>query len=108
VLLHLVDGTGEHAGEAYNTVRAELEAYGQGLEDKTEIVALTKVDALTPEQIKQQVARLKRASKKTPLLLSAHSGKGVTEAKRALLQIIDAGGGTTAARRRAEAAAWQP
>jgi GTP-binding protein len=108
VLLHLVDGTGEHAGEAYKTVRAELEAYGQGLEDKHEIVALTKTDALTPEVIKQQAARLKRASKKTPLLLSAHSGKGVIEAKRALLEIIDSSGGTTAARRRAEAPAWQP
>ena len=108
VLLHLVDGTGEHAGEAYKTVRAELEAYGQGLEDKHEIVALTKIDALTPEVIKQQAARLKRASKKTPLLLSAHSGKGVIEAKRALLDIIDSSGGTTAARRRAEAPAWQP
>jgi len=105
VLLHLVDGTGEHAGEAYKTVRAELEAYGQGLEDKHEIVALTKIDALTPEVIKQQAARLKRASKKTPLLLSALSGKGVTEAKRALLEIIDSSGGTTAARRRAEAPA---
>jgi GTP-binding protein len=108
VLLHLIDGTGEHAGEAYKTVRAELEAYGQGLEDKYEIVALTKIDALTPEVIKQQAARLKRASKKTPLLLSAHSGKGVIEAKRALLEIIDSSGGTTAARRRAEAPAWQP
>ena len=86
VLLHLVDGTGEHAGEDYKTVRAELEAYGHGLEDKPEIVALTKIDALTPEVIKQQAARLKRASKKTPLLLSAQSGKGVTEAKRALLE----------------------
>ena len=28
VLLHLVDGTGEDAGEAYKTVRTELEAYG--------------------------------------------------------------------------------
>ena len=45
VLLHLVDGTGEHAGEAYKTVRAELEAYGEGLADKPEIVALSKVDA---------------------------------------------------------------
>jgi GTP-binding protein len=108
VLLHLVDGTGEHAGNDYKTVRAELEAYGEGLADKHEIVALTKIDALTPEAIKQQAARLKRASKKTPLLLSAHSGKGVVEAKRALLDIIDEGGGTTAARRRAEAPAWQP
>jgi GTP-binding protein len=108
VLLHLVDGTGEHAGEAYKTVRAELDAYGQGLADKHEIVALTKTDALTPEVIKQQAARLKRASKQTPLLLSALSGKGVPEAKRALLEIIDSSGGTTAARRRAEAPAWQP
>jgi GTP-binding protein len=108
VLLHLVDGTGEHAGKDYKTVRAELEAYGQGLEDKPEIVALTKIDAMTPEQIKQQSARLKRASKKTPLLLSAHSGVGVVEAKRTLLKIIDGSGGTTAARRRAEAPAWQP
>ena len=108
VLLHLVDGTCEHAGEAYKTVRAELESYGNGLADKTEIVALSKIDALTPEEIKQQAARLKRASKKTPLLLSAHSGAGVPEALRALLKIIDSSGGTTAARRRAEAAVWQP
>jgi GTP-binding protein len=108
VLLHLVDGTCEHAGEAYKTVRAELESYDHGLADKTEIVALSKIDALTPEQIKQQTARLKRASKKAPLLLSAHSGAGVPEAKRALLKIIDSSGGTTAVRRRAEAAAWQP
>ena len=108
VLLHLVDGTGEHAGEAYKTVRAELNAYGQGLAEKHEIVALSKTDALTPEQIKEQAARLKRAAKKTPLLLSAASGAGVPEAKRALLEIIDEGGGTTAARRRAEAPAWQP
>jgi GTP-binding protein len=108
VVLHLVDGTGEHAGNDYKTVRAELNAYGQGLEEKHEIVALTKIDALTPEVIKQQAARLKRASKRTPLLLSSLSGKGVVEAKRALLKIIDEGGGTTAARRRAEAPAWQP
>jgi GTP-binding protein len=108
VVLHLVDGTGEHAGNDYKTVRAELEAYGEGLKDKHEIVALTKIDALTPEVIKQQAARLKRASKKTPLLLSSHSGQGVAEAKRALLAIIDEGGGTSAARRSAETPTWQP
>ena len=45
VLLHLVDGTGEDAGADYNTVRGELEAYGHGLTDKPEIVALSR---LTP------------------------------------------------------------
>ncbi|MEW6124796.1 MAG: GTPase ObgE [Pseudomonadota bacterium] len=90
-LLHLVDGTSEHAGKAYKTVRAELEAYGAGLEDKPEIVALSKVDALSPELLKQQKERLQRAAKKKPLLLSAQSGQGVQEALRALLDVVEAG-----------------
>jgi GTP-binding protein len=89
VLLHLVDGTGEDPAEAYRIVRGELEAYGQGLTEKPEIVALSKADALTPEQIKTQSAKLKKAAKKTPLMLSAQSGQGVPEALRALLKVID-------------------
>ncbi len=88
-LLHLVDGTSEHAGKAYKVVREELAAYGNGLDEKPEIVALSKVDALSPELLKQQKDRLKRAAKKTPLLLSAQSGQGVQEALRALLGIVE-------------------
>src|SRR3954465_3996998 len=88
VILHLIDGTGEHAGEAYKTVRHELESYGHGLVDKPEIVALNKADALTAEDLKQQVARLKRAAKKTPLVLSGVSRKGVPEVLRALMAQI--------------------
>jgi len=106
LLLHLVDGTVEHAGNAYKVVRDELDAYGHGLADKPEIVALSKADALTPEQIKEQVGRLKRAAKKTPLVLSAHSGSGVTEALRTLLSGIDEA--REAAEPRARASAWQP
>jgi len=90
VLLHLVDGTGEDAGLAYKTVRAELEAYGHGLAEKPEIVALTKVDALTPEAIKSQAAKLKKAAKKTPFTLSSQSRQGVPETLRALWKIINA------------------
>src|SRR6202790_5595518 len=57
VLLHLVDGTGEDAGVAYKTVRAELAAYGHDLVDKPEIVALNKSDALSMDDIKRQVTR---------------------------------------------------
>src|SRR6266536_1684546 len=88
VLLHLVDGTGEHAGKDYKIVRHELEAYGHGLTDKPEIVALSKADALSPEQLKQQVARLKRAAKRTPLVLSAVAQSGVPEVLRSLVRVI--------------------
>jgi GTPase len=105
VLLHLIDGTAEHAGEAYKTVRHELEAYGHGLTDKPEIVALNKADALDAEQLKQQVARLKRAARKTPLVLSAVSQKGVVEALRALHAQIDTAAGAENA---VPAEAWHP
>jgi GTP-binding protein len=89
VLLHLVDGTAEDAGAAYRIVRDELEAYGQGLTKKPEIVALSKADAVTKEAIKAQIAKLKKACRKTPMVLSAQSGEGVQDVLRALLKVID-------------------
>jgi GTP-binding protein len=108
VLLHLVDGTAEHAGEDYKTIRAELDAYGHGLSAKPEIVALSKADALTTEARKQQVARLKRAAGKTPLVLSSASGEGVREALRALLAVIDQAAERETEPSRTLASAWQP
>lgn len=108
VLLHLIDGTSEDAGEAYKIVRGELEAYGHGLTDKPEIVALSKIDAMTPEAIKEQAARLKRACKKTPLLLSAHSRKGVPEVLRALADVVGKAREDRPKRSQSAAPAWQP
>ena len=89
VLLHLVDGTADDPGAAYKTVRGELEAYGEGLDDKPEIVALTKADAMTPEELKARAAKLKKACKKTPFILSSAAGQGVPDVLRALLKVID-------------------
>jgi GTP-binding protein len=107
VLLHLVDGTDADAGAAYATVRAELLAYGHELADKTEIVALNKSDALGPDEIKQQVAQLKRAAKKNPFVISAVSGDGVPEVLRALLKVIDDARRSAAEPSTADAA-WHP
>jgi GTP-binding protein len=107
VLLHLVDGTGEHAGQAYKAVRAELEAYGHRLADKPEIVALSKADALGVEQLKQQAGRLKRAAGHSPLLVSAVTGDGVVEVLRAVIRQIDAAA-SPLDRVHAPQSAWQP
>ncbi|MBI5132571.1 MAG: GTPase ObgE [Rhodopseudomonas palustris] len=88
VLLHLIDATCEHAGKAYKTVRGELEAYAETLADKIEIVALNKIDAVEPDELKKQRDRLKRAAKKKPLLMSGVTGQGVPEALRALAAVI--------------------
>ena len=84
VLLHLVDATTEHAGKAYKTVRAELEAYGNGLSEKPEIVALSKAEVVDAAGLRQQAQRLKRAAKRSPLILSSATHQGVEAALRAL------------------------
>ncbi|WP_336488171.1 GTPase ObgE [Methylobacterium nigriterrae] len=107
VLLHLVDGTSEHAGKTYKLVRGEIEAYGHALAEKPEIVALSKADALDPDTLKEQVARLKRAAKRAPLVLSSASGQGVPEALRAVMAEMDAARAIEA-ERATPVAAWQP
>lgn len=78
-LIHLIDATGESATEAYRTVRNELEAYGGGLIDKPEIIALNKVDAMTPAEANRKRAALSRAIGKEVRLVSGVSGAGVRE-----------------------------
>ena len=108
MLLHLVDVTSEHAGKAYKTVRTELEAYAGQLADKIELVALNKIDAVTPDELKKQKDRLKRAAKKTPLLISAATGSGVKDALRALSEVIGEAPVSQKARGAAEAEPWTP
>ena len=108
VLLHLVDATCEHAGKAYKTVRTELDAYQGHLADKVEIVALNKIDAVSPDELKKQKDRLKRAAGKTPLLMSGVTGQGVKEALRALAEIIGEAPVSGKARGPAQAEPWSP
>jgi len=90
VLLHLVDASGEHAGEAYKTVRRELAAYAAGLEEKPEIVVLSKIDTVDAETLKAQMARLQRAAKRKPLGVSAVTRQNLDQVLRALMAEIDA------------------
>ena len=63
------------------------EAEAKAILDK--VIALSKADALAPDILKDQVARLKRAAKRAPIVLSAASGRGVPDALRALMAVID-------------------
>jgi GTPase len=88
VLVHLVDATEADIAGAYRTVRTELKAYGEGLEKKKELVALTKCDALDGATIAAKAAELKAVARKKPLQISAVSGAGIREALAALAREI--------------------
>ncbi|MEL6297977.1 MAG: GTPase ObgE [Pseudomonadota bacterium] len=84
VLLHLVDATDADPAEAYRVVRRELEAYEAELEEKDEIVALSKCDAVSDDVLVARKAALAEASGRVPMVLSSASGRGVQDALFAL------------------------
>jgi GTP-binding protein len=84
VLLHLVDATQDDVAADYRTVRRELKAYDPELARKKELVALSKIDALDAATIAIKAEELKKAARKTPLLLSAVSGAGMKDALYAI------------------------
>jgi GTP-binding protein len=88
VLLHLIDGTADDPVEAYRTVRRELVAYGGGLADRPEVVALNKSDALTLEEAATRRAAMQQAAGSEVVLTSGVAGIGVTEAVGRLLAQI--------------------
>jgi GTP-binding protein len=88
VVLHLIDATEDDVVGAYRTVRGELSAYGKGLAEKPEILALNKIDALTPEEVTKKKAKLKRAAKKPVHAISGVAGTGVSEVLREMHGLV--------------------
>jgi GTP-binding protein len=109
VLLHLVDATSADVAGAWRTVRAELKAYGAGLDRKKEIVALSKCDALDEATLAARAAELRAVARKKPHLVSAVSGRGVKEVVAALArEIAKADAAERAASGERERRPWRP
>jgi GTP-binding protein len=83
VLIHLIDATQDDVAGAWTTIRGELSAYGEGLEDKPELLALNKADALTPEERLAKAAELEAVAGRAPYIISGVSGEGVRDLLRA-------------------------
>jgi GTP-binding protein len=87
-ILHLVDGTGDRVADTYRTIRGELEAYGAGLAEKREIVALNKADAISKTALAKKKASLEKACGHEVHVISGVSGEGVDTVLRAMAKVI--------------------
>ena len=84
VLLHLVDVYNNDAGEAYQTIRTELEKYSD-LASRPEIVALTKCEGVDNEIIEMQMASILAVNPNAKIFtISSAAHTGLTELLRAL------------------------
>jgi GTP-binding protein len=88
-ILHLIDGTGDAVGKTYKIIRAELEAYGEGLAEKPEIVALNKVDAIPEKDLAKKKAALEKACGHKVHVISGVSGEGIQTVLRAMVREIN-------------------
>ena len=88
VLLHLVDVYNDDAGEAYQTIRNELNKYSD-LASRPEIVALTKCEGTDEEIIKMQMSSILAKNPDAKIFaISSQAHQGLTELLRELKNII--------------------
>lgn len=84
VLLHLVDVYNDNAGEAYQTVRNELEKYSD-LASRPEIVALTKCEGVDEDIIKMQMSSILSKNPDAKIYaISSAAHQGLTDLLREL------------------------
>ena len=108
LLLHLVDGSSEDPIEDWRIVRAELDSYGAGLEGKTEVVALTKVDLLAPDQRASLIEEIEAVSGATVFPISAPLDEGMEPLLDALIQKLGTANQPQTTAEPADERSWSP
>lgn len=89
VLLHLISAQEVDVAAAYRIIRTELSAYGHGLCEKPEIIALSQIDTLDEKSRQEKKRALEQATGRPVLLLSAISHEGLKVALRALFKVVE-------------------
>lgn len=90
VLLHLIDVTSEDPIANYHTIERELQAYGRGLAERPQIIALNKVDAVDDTIDVGAIAAGLQALNKTPVFtISAVARIGLEPLLQAIWQLLE-------------------
>ena len=87
-LLHLIDCTQDNPHEAYNTIRNELAKYDTDLSERTEVIALTKADALGEELAEHVRHEFEQKTGKKTFLISSVARTGIDPLLNHLSRLI--------------------
>ena len=90
VLLHLIDVTADDPIADYQTIQQELEAYGHGLPERPQIIALNKIDAVDEETLELVRAELQDIISVPIYSVSAVTRKGLDPLIQKIWSILDA------------------
>ena len=88
LLLHLVDASSDDPVDAWRVVRSELHSYGAGLDDKPEIIALSKADLVDDKRRAKAAKALEKASGAKVFPVSAPLEEGLEPLLDALIERV--------------------
>ncbi|WP_126146653.1 GTPase ObgE [Synechococcus elongatus] len=89
LLIHLVDLTAEDPIADWRTIQAELKAYGRGLSDRPQILALNKIDAVLDEDLSFWQAEFQALTPVPLLCISSADRRGLDALLRLVWQWLD-------------------
>ena len=84
LLLHLIDANDSDVINSWKTVRNEISAYSKELDEKKEIIVLSKSDSIDEEKLDEKLSTLKGYTNKEVFKMSSVTGKGITSILRIL------------------------
>lgn len=84
LIVHLVDGARPDPVADVEVVRAELRAYGKGLTEREQLLAVNKIDMPEVAARRDELREALSAAYGEPMFISAASGEGVPELVRRL------------------------
>jgi len=88
VLIHLVDISGDDPAVGMKTVQDELAAYGAGLEEKPQLIALNKIDLADEELAAGFAEELLDAGADEVFAVSGATGQGIEQLLDAVLRYL--------------------
>jgi GTP-binding protein len=84
LLVHVIDAAAGDPAEQFRTIDRELAEYGAGLETRSQVVVLNKIDLLPePSRFEVEDERIQRV-----FLVSCATGAGIEEFRRALFELV--------------------
>ena len=91
LLLHLIDATSDDPIADFNIISQELQAYGRGLAERPQILALNKIDAvdLETQNIDAIAAKLSQISHASVFLISAVAHTELEPMLQQIWQMLD-------------------
>ena len=90
LLLHLVDAASDDPIADYHTIHQELQAYGRGLPDRPQIIALNKIDAVDRDRDLDAIAaQLKELTGAPVFVISAVTRSGLEPLLNQVWQRLD-------------------